>query len=280
VSKQHSFIVSENRCNQFAGVKDELARVLNSRNGIVLNSGNEKESDNDSNNVSESNHCVRLGFAQGLPGDFQIYDANRRAAKLSAADTVLRHDLPASHNGSEKGAMQAFKAAGERNERPQRMPPFLSNSNETNCDQHSNLSNHCALSNSDQGVSCNVEDSIRDAATSKIRALQIYDSNRRTVEFAIQASGEREERLKKLIKAGSGLCFGSKPKRPGFVADASYNSTHAPVAHSAFDVNSHTMLSNIEANPILEYGPLTCPNCGNKASPSARYCRCCSTKLT
>merc|ERR1712048_18458 len=103
---------------------------------------------------------------------------------------MLRHDLQAHRDGFEKSAMRAIEAAGERHERPKKMLHNLSNSSEANSNQRSNLirqSNYCAQSNSDQGLSCTVEEFIRDARTSKVRALQIYDSSRRTVEFAIQA---------------------------------------------------------------------------------------------
>jgi hypothetical protein len=242
---------------------------------LLLNSRKEATSDQDSNDVSESNNCGHPGLGQGLTGGFQIYDANRRTLEF------------------------AIKASVERAERLRKLTLLLNSSNETNSQEDNNFvseSNHCGQPGLEQGLID--ADFTHDPGASKICARQIYDSNRRTVEFAIAASVEREERLKKLVRAGNGICHGSVPKpRTGFVADASYNATHAyathaSTAHSAkkdeskksnskIEDNAVLAFNNvIEDNPVLELDSLTCPKCGTTAMSSARYCRCCSHKLT
>mmetsp|Transcript_88021 Transcript_88021/g.156082 ORF Transcript_88021/g.156082 Transcript_88021/m.156082 type:complete len:671 (+) Transcript_88021:1-2013(+) len=47
-----------------------------------------------------------------------------------------------------------------------------------------------------------------------------YVSRRRTVEFAVQSQEEREKRLLALVREGTGCCWGSRPKKPGEMADA------------------------------------------------------------
>jgi hypothetical protein len=184
---------------------------------------------------------LNSGNERNSDQDLQIYDGGRRTVEF------------------------AIKASFEREERLKKLALLLNSSNETNSHQDNNViseTSHCCRPGLDQGLID--ADVTHDPAASKIRALQIYDANRRTIEFAVKASVEREERLKKLVRSGVGLCYGSKPKRPGFVADASYNSTHASVGHYVNEGNCTTENNSIleytnegnfstEENPILEY---------------------------
>jgi hypothetical protein len=268
-SKEHSFRLETSKLSE-EKLSEEQREQVTAQLASLVNSRKEATSDQDGNDVSESNNCGRPGLDQGLTGGFQIYDANRRTVEF------------------------AIKASVERAERLRKLTLLVNSSNETKSQEDNNVvseSNHCGQPGLEQALID--ADFTHDPGAAKICARQIYDSNRRTVEFAITASVEREERLKKLVRAGNALCHGSMPKpRTGFVADASYNSTHASTAYAAKKDKSKKATSNIkddavlafnnviEDNPVLEHEPLTCPKCGTTAMSSARYCRCCSHKLT
>jgi hypothetical protein len=104
VSKDHSF-----RQETFGHSEEQREQVV-AQLALLLNSSQEANSDQDSNDVSESNG--RPGLDQG---GLQIYDAYRRTVEF------------------------AINASVERAERMKKLTLFLHSSNETNSHQDNNV---------------------------------------------------------------------------------------------------------------------------------------------